>query len=202
MLIFYHCLPRMVSDGTFATNEKGYITTDSFVQWFEHYYSILYHIRILETNDLYFSFLTIILLVYQRLSLIQFVGIRRTYYYLPALSSHFYSPKILDTFMYSSKQEVADISIHLGYLSIKTLPRHPFPKILMQAFNKISGSTVQVLLYQHSNALVYIPSTKGLLSVNDLIPETNKKKRKQSKYVQTTSSQDNNEQSICEHCGH
>ena len=192
MLIFSQWLPRMVSDGMpenwrFATNEKGYINTDLFVQWFE--YTFVPYIGdkqpvlfILDNHSTHVSKAFIDSARRHKVDLL----------YLPAHSSHLLQPQDSGYF-HVLKQKVADISTELGYLGIKILPRHLFPKILMQAFNKISGSTV-VSAFKCTG--IY-PLNKG--AINALIPES---KPKLSNNVQTTSSQSNNEQSICEHCGH
>ena len=191
MLIFSQCLPRMVSDGmpenwAFVTDEKGYINTDLFVQWFEHNFVPYIGekrpvLLILDNHSTHVSKTFIDAACRHKVDLL----------YLPAHSSHLLQPQDSGYF-HIIKQKVADISTELGYLGIKTLPRHLFPKILMQAFNKTAGSTV-VSAFKCTG--IY-PLNKE--AVKALLPDT---KPKQSEHA-TISSHANNEQSVCEHCGH
>ena len=190
MLIFAQCLLRMVSDGMpenwrFATNEKGYINTDLFVQWFNFVPYIGDKQPVLLILDNHSTHVSKAFIDSARRHKVHLL-------YLPAHSSHLLQPQDSGYF-HVLQQKVADISTELGYLGIKTLPRHLFPKILMQVFNKMSGSTV-VFAFKCSGLY---PLNKG--AINAFIPET---KPKLFNNVQTTSSQANNEQSICEHCGH
>jgi hypothetical protein len=61
--------------------------------------------------------------------------------YLPAHTSHLLQPQDVGYF-HILKQRVAELSLQLGYLGVRTLPRNLFGKILLQAFNQINGATV------------------------------------------------------------
>ncbi|XP_053380270.1 uncharacterized protein LOC128548809 [Mercenaria mercenaria] len=141
MLIFSKCLPRMVDDGmpdswTFVNNDKGYIITDLFVQWLDENFIPFIGERcpvllILDNHSTHVSKAFVDAASKHKVDLL----------YLPAHSSHLLQPQNAGYF-HILKQKVADIVVELGYLGIQTLPRHMFPKSLMQAFNRSSGNTV------------------------------------------------------------
>ena len=71
--------------------------------------------------------------------------------YLQAHSSHLLQPQDVGYF-HVLKQKVADLSVELGYLGVKTLPRNTFLKIMQQALNGILRvySRISIQMYWYS----------------------------------------------------
>lgn len=141
MLIYSQCLPRQYGDGVpddwiFKTTEKGYITSDLFVEWFMKCF--IAHVGerrpILLILDNHVTHLSKAFIDAARDNRVELL-------YLPAHSSHILQPQDCGYF-HVVKQKVADMAIQLGYMGVKTLQRGVFPKLLHQALNRITGATV------------------------------------------------------------
>jgi hypothetical protein len=190
MLIYSQCLPRNYSDGVpdswvFKCTEKGYITSDLFVEWFlKCFIPFIGEKRpvllILDNHITHLSKGFIDAAKKHKIELL----------YLPAHSSHMLQPQDAGYF-HVLKQKIAELAIQLGYLGVKTLPRGLFPKILLQALNRITGVTVSAAF----KCTGIVPLNKKAVSA--LLPTINHSSAKASTSKQPT------EQSLapCEHCG-
>lgn len=141
MLIFSQCLPRGCDDGLpdswqLRSTEKGFITSQLFVEWFEECFIPYIGTRrpvllILDNHATHTSLAFVNLAAKHKVDIL----------YLPAHSSHLLQPQDVGYF-HILKHRVAELSLQLGYLGVRTLPRNLFGKILLQAFNQINGATV------------------------------------------------------------
>ncbi|XP_045186550.2 uncharacterized protein LOC123544542 [Mercenaria mercenaria] len=189
MLIYSQCLPRSYTDGVpdswvFKSTEKGYITTELFVEWFTKCFIPYVGEKrpVLLILDNHITHLSKSFLDAAKKHKIELL-------YLPAHSSHILQPQDVGYF-HVLKQKVAELAIQVGYLGMKTLPRSLFPKLLVQALNQITGATVATA-FKCSG--IY-PLNKN--SVSALLPSSTECDAKKH-----GSASENHEVDLCDHCG-
>ncbi|KAK3095358.1 hypothetical protein FSP39_013674 [Pinctada imbricata] len=142
MLIFSGCMPRGDPQAGIPNNwmmrctESGFINTEIFIEWFtELFLPSVGHKRpvllLLDNLSSHWNPNFIDLAKENNIDLLFF----------PSHASHLLQP--LDVvYFHLLKQKVADLAVSLGYLGCKTLPRLTFPKLLHQAMNQITGSSI------------------------------------------------------------
>ena len=188
MLIFSGALPRaeysagVPDNWLFKKTDSGYINNDLYLQWFNDGFlpSIGKKRPVLLILDNHVSHLSTYAIDAARDNGVDLL-------FFPSHSSHLLQP--LDVvYFHALKQKVADISVDLGYFGVKTLPRHLFPKILMQSMNRLTGATVSSSFL----ATGIFPFNKTSVTALQKIPSESKKK-----------ACDNNDQDRqkCEGCG-
>ena len=185
-IIYQSCLPRSV-DGvpdfwTMAASEKGYITSELFLNWFRdvfvpHCGNARPVLLVMDNHVSHLSFEVIDLAQKENIELLC----------LPPKSTHLLQP--LDKGYFNLlKSEMADVSMRLGYTGAKLVPREKFPKVLQYAMSNIAPSKVVASFRGTGLYPIDTTTVKNPVQINEEDPSLS--------VVESS-----NEEELCSQCG-